>query len=262
MAQSYTGENQEIKLHEGGVLYRDSLGVERNLSWSNLVGLKRSVLTQKISVVGKEGSVSLAFLSTEQQKLFIAQLYGMWRVRNLDAAKKNAFDFVDHQRGFSWLMFFMSSCFFLPVGYVMLQDSFGQWQCSKLLHSESQWTTAQVVKTKKKRKGHHILTLEFEVNGQKIHAMDQFFPKEENAVPPTSMPVLYSPQKASCWILAKPDEATPLAHWQKRKFFTTYLSMFGFVLSLTGLLGLAWSLLRFLDKNPHRSDVKDIFQFH
>ncbi len=241
-------------------MYHDPLGQERNLAWNTLTGLKKSVFSRNLSITGREGSIPLGFLTTAEQDDLLIRLFEMWRSRNPHAAKKNAFDFIDHQRGFAWLMLFMSSCFFLPLGYIMLQDSVSQWDCNRLLQKNAQWTTAQVTETKKKRKGHYVLSLEFNVDGSAIKAADQFFTQTAEATPPTSLPILYSPEQPSCWILSKPDEAIPQAHWQKRKFFATYLSLLGVLLGSIGLSGLAWSLFRFAEKNPHKEKIQALFQ--
>ncbi len=259
MNSTYTAKNQEIKLHEGGILYRDALGVERGIAWDELEGVKKSVFSRNVYLRGKNGSIPLRFLPEEKQRDVIRQLYTMWRTRDDEAAKKNAFDFVDHNRGFAWVAFFMSVFFFLPVGTVQLQDSISQWRCNRLLRQESAWTEATVTKAKKKKEnGQYFITFNFTVDGQQVDANDQYFTTKDADVVPAAIPVLYSPSKPTCWILGSADHKP---QWEKRRFFSTYVAMFGFVLAAIGLVGFLWSIFRFREKNPYAAAVRELFQF-
>lgn len=239
---------------EAGLHHKDAYGKEVEISFSDRVKIHHSSWTGKLSLKRPGAKVCLSSLTSGEQRAVILEFLQRWRVRYPDAAKKAAFDYVDAQSGFTVVAFVSCLFFSLPLAVGLLADSQNQFSCSKVLHEHSQVGSMDVVKFKKKRKGHYILDLAFTApDGTKVIGQDQVITLDETTIPKT-VPVIFSPENPKCWSLT-PNLTGTEVNWARRRYFGAFTLLFGSFFLLVSLYGLGWSLMRFLRKRPFGAEI-------
>ena len=175
-------------------------------------------------------------------------------------AKKAAFDYIDAQKGFIGIALAISLLFCFPLTVALFADSRQQVVCSAQLREGSTKGEMQVVKVKKKRKGHYILNLEFTTpEGAVIKGEDQIITLDETLIP-KKLPVLYSPSQPSCWSLtANLGDSEP--NWARRRYFAAFTFLFGIFFLSVGLVGTVWAVRRLIVKRPFVRELGEIFSF-
>jgi len=238
---------------EGGLIYRDSFSRESLLSFDEGVKLKFSVWTKALSLKGST-KVPLDPLKPGEQRALLLEFFQRWKQRNPEAARKAAFDYCDGQKGFAPVAFIAATFFALPFAIGLLADSRNQFTCTQVLQHSSQMGEMDVVKFKRKRKGHYILDLAFTApNGQVILGKDQLITKDETSIP-KKVPVVFSPENPNCWSLTPNLSGTEI-NWAKRRYFGSFTLLFGLFFLTTSLWGISWSILKGLRKRPHKEDL-------
>lgn len=246
------------------IRHRHPAGREVELGFSRL-RLRFSPWSGDLFLRGPNGKISLSSLEPAQQRELLLELFRRWKIVDAEAAKKAAFDYVDGQRQFLPMAFIVSLCFSLPLSVALLNDSREQRYCTAVLQNGSTLGTMDVTKFKKKRKGHYILQLRFVApNGAEILGQDQLIlgkeglDEEIEARIPKTVPVVYSPTEPKCWSLTPNLEGTEV-NWAKRRFFAAFSALFGGFFLITALLGLAWPVLSWMRKRPHRAEIAQAF---
>lgn len=244
---------------EGSFDYKDPFGRETRLPFSAKLSLRLSSLTGRLSVKGPGIRVPLAALQEGERRSVVLELFRRYRAQNPDAAKKAAYDHIEAQKSFVAVALLVSVFFTAPLSVVLLKDSREQFHCTRVLQGQSQLGDMQVVKAKKKRKGHYILDLEFVTpDGFKIQGRDQIITQDETTIP-KSVPVVYSPAEPSCWSLT-PGLTGKEPNWAKRRFFGAFTMLFGGFFLLVSLYGIGWGLLRWRQKRPYSEELRAEFQ--
>lgn len=245
---------------ENEISYQNPMGKETKLSLDAPLRVKISWWAEQITFKGHGGKIPLSPLSNENQHKIFIQFFERWKSRSPDAAKKAAFDYIDGQKGFVPVA--MAACLLisLPFSVGLLNDSREQMECTDVLRHSSALGEMQVVKFKKKRKGHYILNLQFTTpEGKEIIGTDQLITEDETTIP-KSVPVVYSPENIKCWSLT-PSLQGKEPNWAKRRYFATVTCLFGLFFMAISAYGLLWAIARWRQKRPYTSDLKKLFGF-
>jgi hypothetical protein len=244
---------------EGSFEYKDPFGRETSISFSEKIKLRTNAWGSSLWIRASRANVPLTALEKTEQGSVVLELLRRYRRVNPDAAKKSAFDYIEAQKSFVAVAFAVSLFFCAPLAVVLLKDSREQFHCTESLKAQSMLGEMQVVKAKKKRKGHYILNLEFVTpSGFKIIGRDQIITDNETTIPKT-VPVVYAPSEPSCWSLT-PDLVGKEPNWAKRRFFGAFTMMFGGFFLFTAFFGLAWSILRWFQRRPFAEEIRKEFQ--
>ncbi len=255
MDQSKLSVNgQEYSFHEGAVLFRDPTGQTRSISFDQPLKARFS-LGGKIYFRGRD---QIPVPSTDIGKKIFLEIFSKWKLRDPEAAKKGAFDYVDGQKGFVGVALGVSLLLSLPMAAGLLSDSYEQYSCSQTLRQNSILSQMEVTKFRKKRTGHYILDLRFTTpDGKVINGHDQVITESEASIP-KSVPVVYSPEKPQCWSLT-PGMTGSEVNWAKRRYFAVFTLLFGSFFLAVGLTGLVWSLIRLLQRRPYTPELRQLF---
>lgn len=246
---------QDFKISEAGLTQEHSAVV---LSWDGLRGIKKPLFSSRLKVLGREGALVLPENPKELEPL-LRSFYSVWRTRDLSAAKKNAFDYVESGKSFAKVQLVVSVVFFLGFAYVLLNDSIRQAHCSGLLRASSQSAQAEILKFKKNHDGNYQLDLSFKTaDGTIIKGKEQIITAVDQE-PKGPLPVVYSSADASCWGLAKTNDVGQ-ADWAKRRFFATYLFLFGICFAVAGISGTIMAIARLREKRPFTKEITELFQ--
>lgn len=244
-----------------GVLrYRDPEGKERTIPFRE-GGLRLwvSSLTGEIRVKGAGQSISLSPLSGEQLRDFLLELFRQWRNAAPDEAKKAAFDYAEAQRGFVPVAFGVTLLLSLPLSVALLADSHQQFSCTKELRQSAVPGTIERIKARKKDSRTYILHLQFNApNGQVFEGKEQVMTKDASNLP-TSFPIFYSPERPECWTLTQGLDSQEIP-WAKRRYAGTFTLLFGLFFLGATVLGLGWSVARWLRPRPWAKEVKELFE--
>jgi hypothetical protein len=252
-------DGQTFTFLESGLQHADAQGKETQISFSEKIRLAHSPWTGKLSLKSGCTKIPLSCLNPGEQRALLLEFLQRWKVRHPDAAKKAAFDYVDGQSGFVAVAFVASLFFALPLAVGLLADSRNQFSCTKILQENHQVGAMDVVKFKKKRKGHYILDLEFTApDGTKITGRDQVITQDETTIPKT-VPVVYSPEKPACWSLT-PNLSGTEVNWAKRRYFGAFTLLFGTFFLVISLYGIFWALARWSRKRPFRVEIGQMAQ--
>lgn len=244
---------------EGGLEYKDPFGREKVLSFSSRLRLRKSLWGAALSIRGPAGTIPLAPLNSSERQALVMEFFRRYRRQNPEVAKKSAFDYIEGQRSFAGVALAVSLFFSAPLATVLLADSREQFVCTDVLKRSSALSEMQVVKAKKKRKGHYILDLELTTpQGITIRGRDQLITEDETKIP-KAVPVVYSPEQPSCWSLT-PGLTGSEPNWAKRRFFGTFTALFGGFFLFSSLTGFFWGLGLLLQKRPFREELKAEFQ--
>ncbi len=255
----FSAENHHYSFQEPGWQYRDLYGREIIFPFDAKLKVRHSPWTGKLSIRGPYGKASLEPLPEADRKKFLLDFFTRWRMQEPELARKAAFDYLDSQGGFVGVAFFSTLLFSLPMAVALLNDSFAQRACTRLLQREAVVGEMQVTKQKRKRKGHYLLNLAFTApNGTQILGQDQFIAGEDREIPKT-VPVIYAPSRPECWTLSKDLTGTDV-NWAKRRVFVLVSLLFGIFFLAISLAGLAWSVARWWRKVPYRDEIKHLFQ--
>ncbi len=247
----------QYSFQESGLRFT-SADVEKFLPFNAKIKLCHSSLSGALSLKGPGVRIPLDLPLAEQQEVLL-EFFRRWKARQPEEAKKSAFDYVDGQKGFVAVAFVSSALFCLPLAVGLLADSRNQFVCTKVLQEHSVLSSMDVVKFKKKRKGHYILDLEFTApNGVKIQGRDQVITTDETSIPRT-VPVVYSPERPECWSLT-PNLEGESVNWAKRRFFGTFTLLFGAFFLFVSLYGMGWSVSRWMRPRPFKAELKQLFQ--
>lgn len=242
---------------EGGLTIKDSHQREFYFSFTEPLRFGIHLFSPLFRFKCGRQRVSLPVDDTS--KALSLEFFTRWKKIAPETAKKAAFDYIDGQRGFVPVAFLVSLFFCLPLTIALLNDSRNQSLCTIELEKNSVLGEMQVTKFKKKRKGHYILNMEFTApNGTKILGQDQLITQDEATIPKT-VPVVYSPEKPSCWSLT-PDLVGKEPNWAKRRYFAAFTLMFGTFFLIVTILGLTWSIRRYFQKRPLTRELQELFQ--
>lgn len=256
--QTFVGKDVTVSVEETGVRCRTAIGKEIHLSWAGLRGLRKSVFGDQPKIQGREGSISLGSIASEDRAKLVSTFFSQWKARNLESARKNAFDYLDHNKGFAWVMLLSAFFFFFPVAGILLNEAREIRNCTAALQSDGQWVDVPVVREKKQRVGHWSIWIATEFQGTKIEGTDNYFTRTPEQVPPKTIPVLISPSNPACWTITS-SQGERVADWPKRRFFLSYIALFGGALLSMGLVGFVWSIGRLRQKTLFRSEVEAVF---
>jgi hypothetical protein len=250
---------QQFRFEDQGITFTDRYAKEIHFSFLEPVKLRYLPYRQTIRFSGEKGYAVLALPEAERSSL-VLEFFRRWKKVQPDLAKKAAFDYVDGQKGFVSLAFFLSVFFTLPLSIGFLADSKSQFYCTEVLRQAAVLDQMQVVKFKKKRKGHYILDLELKTpGGFVIQGKDQLITKDETQIP-KQVPVLYAPENPSCWSLT-PDLKGTEINWAKRRYFGTFTLLFGSFFLYVTLYGFLWSSPRLFGRKPLKKEIADEFGF-
>jgi hypothetical protein len=257
----------EYSFREDAFLYRAPSGREREFPFSESMKIKFSPYTGRLAIRGPQGTAPLAPLATDEEKALVLEFFRRWKIKNIDDAKKAAFDYTDGQRQFLPIALGASLLVGLPVAAGLFSDSYGQYTCTTQLRNGSVHGSMNVTKFRKKRKGHYTLELNFTTpSGKTIKGFDQLIMNNgmeeaemEKSIPKT-VPVIYAQENPECWSLpATPSAAEP--NWAQRRYFTAFPAMFGMVFLVISTWGLAWSAMSLIRRRrPFSSEINELFQ--
>jgi hypothetical protein len=248
----------EFRFEDQGLTVVDPFSKETHFSFLEQLKFHFQPYSKKIRIKGSKGSVNLEF-SKEELSSFALDFFQRWKRVQPELAKKAAFDYIDGQKGFVSVAFFLSVFFAFPLTVGFLADSQNQFYCTKVLQQNAAVGEMQVVKYKKKRKGHYILDLAFTApNGSVITGRDQVITPDETKIP-KSVPVVFSPEQPSCWSLTPNLEGSEV-NWAKRRYFGSFTLMFGLFFLASSLYGLIWSAPRLFRKKPLLQELAKEFQ--
>lgn len=248
---------KQFRFEDQGVTFQDAFSKEMHFSFLEPIRVRYLPYRKRIRFGGKAGYAVLD-LAAPSEENFLQDFFERWKKVQPDLAKKSAFDYVDGQKGFVSVAFFLSIFFALPLSVGLLADSQNQFHCTEVLRQGAILDEMQVTKFKKKRKGHYILDLELKTaSGVVIRGKDQVITKDETQIP-KSVPVLYSPDKPQCWSLT-PDLKGHEINWAKRRYFGAFTLLFGGFFLYVAIYGLFWSAPRLFGKRPHKKSLSDLF---
>jgi hypothetical protein len=248
----------EFRFEDQGLTVVDPFSKEIHFSFLEQLKFRHHPYSQKFSLRGSKGKVILEF-SEEEISSFTLDFFQRWRRVQHELAKKAAFDYIDGQKGFVSVAFFLSLFFGLPLAVGFLADSQNQFYCTKVLQQNAAVGEMQVTKFKKKRKGHYILDLSFTApNGTVITGKDQLITTDETKIP-KSVPVVFSSEQPSCWSLT-PNLVGSEVNWAKRRYFGSFTLMFGLFFLISSIYGLIWSAPRLFRKKPLIAELSKEFQ--
>lgn len=247
-------EGHEFSFHEGGVEYSHA-GHKKIVSFDTPLRLVFS-WRGNLSLQGKD-QIPLFLMPKDQQQKFLLDICNAWMKRNPEAAKKALFDYTDAQKGFVGIALGVSLFLCLPMAIGFLNDSREQYQCAKELHQSSANGVMNVIKVKKKRKGHYLLELQFTTpSGEIIRGTDQAITEDETAIP-KEIPVVYSPSHPKCWSLTRSLEGHE-PNWAKMRYFSAFTLLFGSFFLFVSLFGATWSGSRFIRKRPYVQELRSL----
>ncbi|NUM89177.1 MAG: hypothetical protein HUU37_08235 [Bdellovibrionales bacterium] len=258
MMNEFKSADRSVSILETGILIRTPVGEETHLAWGSVQGLKKSVFFRYPVIRGAGGVLPLRGFSPEEGSKLVAAVMAAWKSRFPDRARKNAFDYLDHNKGFAWVMLFSSLLFLLPVSGVLLNESREILACTKALKADGRWIEASVVRQKKIRAGHYNLWIEADFEGTRISGRDSYFTRSPDQFPPATLPVLASASAPGCWMITS-SQGERVADWPRRKFFAAWIGLFGLSFLGMGAVGLAWTVGRFRQELPYRQIVSGYF---
>jgi hypothetical protein len=245
--------NYEIS--EAGVKYSGAT-IPVTLSWAKMRGIHKPLFSAQLRIRGGEGIIPVP-TDAQDAKIFLQNFYRAWRERDSDAAKKNAFDYVDSKKGFAKVQLVVSLVFCLGLAFLLIGDSYQQRRCSQLLEQGSAPGLAEIVKLKRKRAGHYILDLSLTVGDKTYLGRDQIIATVDKT-PETPLSVIYAKGDPSCFAIADSQNAAS-AEWAKRRFFTGYLFFFGLFFLVTGLWGVVTAVARLTEERPNKDEIIRLF---
>lgn len=248
--------NTELRFLESSFTFKDQFDRLFEFPLDHLLKIYRSAWSGHIILKRKNMKVDLSYFTDSDQEKILRQLLLQWKSLRPDEAKKAAFDYIDAQRGFVSVAAIASFLVALPLAAGLYSDSYKQFSCTKNLLEDSYLSEMQVVKAKKKRKGHYILSLESQLaDGTVIKGMDQIITQDESQIP-KSFPVVISRSRPECWSLTK-DAESKEPNWAKRKYFAYFTGMFGTFFLICGVWGGLWSINRFRYPPKFRGVVEE-----
>lgn len=248
---------KQFRFEDQGVTLQDAFSKEITFSFLEPINVRYLPYRKRIRLGARSGYAVLDFPDGSEER-FLQEFFERWKKIQPDLAKKSAFDYVDGQKGFVSVAFFLSLFFALPLSVGFLADSQNQFYCTEVLRQSAILDEMQVTKFKKKRKGHYILDLELKTaSGVVIQGKDQVITQDETQIP-KSVPVLYSPDKPECWSLT-PDLKGHEINWAKRRYFGSFTLLFGGFFLYVALYGLIWSSPRLFGKRPYKKTLSDLF---
>lgn len=243
---------------EAGVKYSTPDNQPIVLAWSTMKGVQKPLFSAHLRLRGREGVIPLP-QNEQELKSFLLRFFSAWRDRDLDAAKKNAFDYVDSKKAFAKVQLVISVVFSLGLSFLLIGDSLEQRHCSQQLRLGTTPGFADIVKLKRKRAGHYILDLSLSVGGKTYLGQDQVISLVDYT-PQPPIPVLYAKNDPGCFAIAKIENPAE-ADWAKRRFFTSYLFFFGLFFLVAGAWGTVTAAARLIEKRPATDAVCELFGF-
>ncbi|MCO5141734.1 MAG: hypothetical protein M9962_01435 [Oligoflexia bacterium] len=249
----------ELRFLESSFTFKDQFDRLYEFLFNRKLKIYRSAWTGQIIIKQGYQKVDLSKFKEEDQEKILRHLFSQWKNLQPEAARKAAFDYIDAQKGFVSIAVIASVVVALPLAAGLYSDSYKQFSCTNDLLNDSYLSEMNVVKSKKKRKGHYILTLENQLpSGQIITGMDQIITQDESLIP-KSFPVVISRSRPECWSLTKDANSTE-PNWAKRKYFAYFTAMFGSFFLVCGVFGTLWSLNRIRRKPKFKETVEAVLK--
>lgn len=248
-----------IQFQETGFLHRDVDGKEHFFNFRSPLRLRFLPLRNKVMWQSRGDKAVVSDLPPKELRELLPEIFRRWSAVDPEAAKKAAFDYAEDRRGFCKLVLAVCLLFTGPMAVALVNDSWKQTSCSRVLAQSTTPGNVTVAKIKKEKKGQYILDLQFTAaNGQLVKGTERWISEEEDKIP-KMMPMVYAPEQPECWALT--DEKGQLS-WAKRRYFAAVSGMFGvFFLALT-LYGLIWSIVRLVRIPPFRDEIRKQFNFN
>ena len=237
-------------------------GIEWNgstYSWEDVEGIHFSFLFRHPFLQLKDGKKLSLPKDPKELEKFALPFYTIWKEKNSEKVKKNAFDYVEPPKSTAYLMFVISTLFFLPLAFLLFQESYAQYACTQALRKASQTSVAEILELKKKKKGNFLVRIRFqtvsgkEFTGERL-TMKTYAPDKD----PQLFSVTYAKSAPHCWVLNE-DIVFPKINWIYREYNTLFNFLVGLVFFVVGALGSISVLKRLQEKRSNTQPIKDLF---
>lgn len=196
----------------------------------------------------------------------IKELFLDWKISNKEAAKKNAFDYINNDRTLLLVLFFLNLFILGGISLIFLVDGINTIHCNRLLTSDSsRLLDADILKIHKNRKANIIWTLKGTTETGIIIEGKRTAVNPEAAIHSpghltSQATIIYSTQDISCWDLSLEfgKNKLPIA---QREFLERYTIGFGsFFVVLWAIIGIHLGKKIFIRK-PFLTEITEIYPF-
>lgn len=251
----------KFTFQETGFIHRDAHEREHFFPFASSLKVRFQPVCNRVVVrSGRDAAV----LEPAEQKSMLLEIFRRWSATDLNSAKKGAFDYAEDRRGFSKLVIAVCLLFAGPMAIALMNDSWKQATCTRVLSDAAaiQAGEVNITKVKKERKKQYILKLAFTGPDGKIYKGDErWLTTDENeANIPKTLPMVFAPAQPECWALTPAAGSTEI-NWAKRRYFSAVSGLFGVFFLVLTVYGLVWSISRLARMPPFREEVRGLFQF-
>lgn len=248
-----------VKVHckEQGVEWNNS-----TYSWEDVDGIHFSFLLRHPFLKLKNGKKLALPRDPKALDEFALSFYRNWKNKSSEKVRKNAFDYVEPQKSTAYLLFVISTFFFMLLAFLLFQESYVQNSCSQALKASSQTSVAEILKLKKKKKGNFLVHIRFQtVDGQEFtgeRLTNQIYAPGKD---PQLFSVTYAKTAPHCWVLNE-DILFPKINWFHREYNVLFNFLVGLVFFVAGVLGTISVIQRFREKRNNTKPIKDLFSLN